>query len=57
MRKARLRKELSRDEVTALASDLRETFLWFCHRTPELASEYLHSFEGRDIESSQCWQS
>jgi hypothetical protein len=43
----RLRKELSRDEVTSLASDLRETFLWFCHRTPELASEYLHSFEGR----------
>lgn len=43
----RIRKELSRDEVKALASDLRDTFLWFCHRTPELASEYLHSFEGR----------
>ena len=43
----KLRKELSRDEVTSLASELRDTFLWFCHRTPELASEYLHSFEGR----------
>lgn len=43
----RLRKELSREEVTALAAELRDTFLWFCHRTPELASEYLHSFEGR----------
>lgn len=43
----KLRKELSRDELTALASDLRDTFLWFCQRTPELASEYLHSFEGR----------
>lgn len=43
----KLRKELSQEEVTALASELRETFLWFCHRTPELASDYLHSFEGR----------
>lgn len=43
----KLRKVLSQDEVTALASELRDTFLWFCHRTPELASEYLHSFEGR----------
>lgn len=44
---SKLRKELSPEEVTTLASDLRDTFLWFCHRTPELASEYLHSFEGR----------
>jgi hypothetical protein len=43
----KLRKGLSQEEVTALASELRDTFLWFCHRTPELASDYLHSFEGR----------
>lgn len=43
----KLRKELSRDELTALTSDLRDTFLWFCQRTPELASDYLHSFESR----------
>jgi hypothetical protein len=43
----KLRKELSQEDVTALASELRDTFLWFCHRTPELASDYLHSFEGR----------
>jgi hypothetical protein len=44
---SKLRKELSQEEVTALASELRDTFLWFCHRAPELASEYLRSFEGR----------
>jgi hypothetical protein len=43
----KLRDELTQDEINALASDLRDTFLWFCHRTPELASDYLHSFEGR----------
>ncbi len=43
----KLRKELSQGEMTALASELRDTFLWFCHRTPELASDYLHSFEDR----------
>jgi hypothetical protein len=43
----KLRKELSQEQVGALASELRDTFLWFCHRTPELAAEYLHTFEGR----------
>lgn len=43
----KLRKGLTQEERTSLASELRDTFLWFCHRTPELASEYLHSFDGR----------
>lgn len=42
-----LRKELSREQLNALASELRDTFLLFCQRTPELASAYLKSFEGR----------
>jgi hypothetical protein len=32
---------------TALATEVRETFLLFCSRTPELASQYVKSFEGR----------
>jgi hypothetical protein len=36
---SKLRGELTQDEMTALAGELRDTFLWFCHRTPELASD------------------
>lgn len=43
----KLHDELTQDQVTALAQDLRETFLLFCHRAPELASNYLRSFEAR----------
>ena len=41
------RARLNDGEWTALATEVRETFLLFCSRTPQLASQYLKSFEGR----------
>ncbi len=43
----RLRDGLTHDQLTSLATELRDTFLLFCHRAPDLASQYLRSFEGR----------
>jgi hypothetical protein len=39
--------ELDRDRIASLESDLRAGFLLFCHRTPELAVEYLRSLSKR----------
>jgi hypothetical protein len=43
------REGLSREQISSLASEIRASFLLFCNRTPELASEYLKSFENRKI--------
>lgn len=39
--------ELDRDQIPSLESDLRTAFLSCCHRTPELAGEYLRSLSQR----------
>ncbi|MDP1947074.1 MAG: ATP-binding protein [Nitrospirota bacterium] len=39
--------ELDRERTASLESDLRTVFLAFCHRTPELAGEYLRSLSQR----------
>jgi hypothetical protein len=44
---SKLRVELTHDQLSSLAVELRETFLLFCHRTPELATTYLQSFDER----------
>ena len=52
--------ELTREQVTALKSNLRTGFLLWCHRVPDLASEYLRSLRHRrhDVETvSQVLQS
>ena len=43
----RLRDGLTHEQLTSLAKELRDTFLLFCHRAPDLASQYLRSFENR----------
>jgi hypothetical protein len=42
-----LRSQLNDTDWAALAGELRQTFLLFCSRVPELAVEYLKSFYGR----------
>jgi hypothetical protein len=42
-----LRSQLDDTEWAALAAELRQTFLLFCNRVPELAVEYLESFYSR----------
>jgi hypothetical protein len=43
------REGLSHEQIPELASEIRTGFLLFCNRTPELASQYLKSFENREI--------
>ena len=40
--------ELTRDQISALAGDLRTGFLSFCNRAPQLAQEYLQSLRTRE---------
>ena len=40
--------ELTRDQIGALAGDLRTGFLSFCNRAPQLAQEYLQSLRTRE---------
>jgi hypothetical protein len=40
--------ELTRDQIGALAGDLRTGFLAFCNRAPQLAQEYLQSLRTRE---------
>jgi hypothetical protein len=42
------REGLSYEEILSLAAELRTSFLLFCNCTPELASQYLKSFENRE---------
>jgi len=39
--------QLSHEQIRSLESDLRTGFLLFCNRTPQLATEYLHSLPQR----------
>lgn len=41
--------ELDRDQIASLESDLRTAFLGFCHRTPQLAVDYLRSLSQRHL--------
>lgn len=39
--------ELTSQQLATLEADLRTVFLGFCHRTPDLAAQYVQSLKGR----------
>jgi hypothetical protein len=44
---ARIASELTRDQLSDLAGDLKTGFLAFCNHAPELARQYLQSLRAR----------